>query len=262
MSSIFNSRLNQILITLVLVASVLALGAYAYVTVKQHSQWGGPMTINVSGKGEVMAKPDIAQFSFSVRGEGADAAAAQAKSAEIINAVTAYLKENGIEDKDIKTEGYNMNPKYKYEQQPCLYGSYCPPGEQIPDGFEVYQTITVKVRAVDKAGALLSGIGDKGATDISGLTFTVDDDEALKDEARKLAIEDAQAKAELLADSLDVRIVKMISYYEDSPMSPMYYGGEMRDMAMSAKAEMAPTPNIPTGENKTISNVTITYEVK
>lgn len=261
MSSIFNSRINQILITLVLAGSVVALGAYAYVTIKQHSQWGGPMTINVSGKGEVMAKPDIAQFSFSVRAEGADAATAQAASAEKINAVTAFLAENGIEDKDVKTEGYNMNPKYRYEQKPCLYGSYCPPGEQIADGFEVFQTITVKVRDMDKAGTLLSGVGSKGATDISGLSFTIDDEDALKAEARKLAIEDAQAQAEILAESLDVKIVKMLSYFEDTPMSPMY-GGGMMDMAMSARAEMAPTPNIPTGENKTTSTVTITYEVK
>lgn len=262
MSAILSSKLNQLLITLLLIGGVLALASYAYVTVNQYSQWGGPTTINVSGKGEVMAKPDIAQFSFSVRGDGADATAAQAKSAEVINNTTNYLKENGVEEKDIKTEGYNMNPKYKYETRPCLYGSYCPPGEQIPDGFEVYQTITVKVRDIDKAGTLLAGIGDKGATDISGLNFTVDDADALTDEARKLAIEDAQAQAEILADNLGVRIVKMMSYYEDTPM-PMYgYGGEMRDMAMSAKAEMAPTPSIPTGENKTVSNVTITYEVK
>ena len=207
-----------------------------------------------------MVKPDIAQFSFSVRGEGTDAAATQAKSTEAINAVTAFLKENGVEEKDIKTEGYNMNPKYKYETKPCLYGSYCPPGEQTADGFEVYQTITVKVRAIDNAGKLLGGIGDKGATDISGLTFTVDDEEAQKAEARKLAIEDAKEQGKILAESLGVKIVKMISYYEDSPMMPMYGGGMMD--AMSAKAEMAPTPNIPTGENKTVSTVTITYEIK
>lgn len=260
MSVILNSKLNQLLITLTLIGAVLALGAYSFVMLKQQSQWGGPMTINVSGKGEVMAKPDIAQFSFSVRGEGVDAAGAQAKSAEVINAVTAYLKENGIEEKDIKTEGYNMNPKYRYESKPCLMGSYCPPGEQIADGFEVYQSISVKVRAIDTAGKLLAGIGDKGATDISGLNFTVDDEEALKTEARQLAIEDAKAQGKILAESLGVKIVKMISYYEDSPVSPMYRGGMMD--AMSAKSEMAPTPNIPTGENTTISNVTITYEIK
>jgi hypothetical protein len=261
MSEILNSKFNQLLITLVLVGAVVALGAYSYVMLKQQSQWGGPMTINVTGKGEVMATPDIAQFSFSVRGEGVDAATAQSKSAEAINAITEYLKENGIEDKDIKTEGYNLNPKYKFEARPCLLGSYCPPGEQIPDGFEVYQSITVKVRAMDSAGKLLSGVGEKGATDISGLSFTIDDEEALKTKARKLAIEDARAQGEILAENLGVKIVKMISYYEDTPSIPMYAGG-MMDMAMSAKAEMAPTPNIPLGENETISNVTITYEIK
>ena len=261
MSEIFNSKFNQLLITLVLAGSVVALGSYAYVTLKQQSQWGGPMTINVSGKGEVMVKPDIAQFSFSVRGEGTDAAAAQAKSAESINAVNAFLKESGVEEKDIKTEGYTMNPKYKYEAKPCLYGAYCPPGEPIANGFEVYQSITVKVRAIDTAGKLLSGIGSKGATDISGLTFTVDDEDAQKAEARKLAIEDAKAQGKILAESLGVKIVKMISYYEDAGGMPMY-DNRMMDTAMSAKAGMAPTPEIPTGESKTVSNVTITYEIK
>lgn len=260
MSAILNSKLNQLLISLALIGAVVALGAYSYATLKQQSQWGGPMTINVSGKGEVVVKPDIAKFSFSVRGEGVDAATAQGKSAEVINTVTAYLKENGIEDRDVKTEGYNLNPKYKYETKPCLYGAYCPPGAQIPDGFEVYQSITVKVRDVNKAGTLLSGVGGKGATDISGLSFTVDNEEAQKTEARKLAIADAKAQADILAASLGVKIVKMISYYEDAPMMPMYGGATMD--AMSAKAEMAPTPAVPTGENMTTSNVTITYEIK
>ena len=262
MSAIFNSKLNQFLITAVLAGACIALLAFAYSTLKQQAEWGGPMTINVTGKGEVMIVPDVAQFSFSVRADGANATEAQKKSADAINAVTGYLKENAIEDKDIKTEGYNMNPKFKYETEPCLYGSICPPGKQTPDGFEVFQTVTVKVRDIEKAGTLLGGVGDKGATDISGLTFTVDDEDSKKAEAREIAIKDAQANAEKLADSLNVRIVKMMSYYEDTPAMPMYgYGGGVMD-AMSSKAEMALTPSIPTGENETTSNVTITYEVK
>lgn len=262
MNSIFNSKLNQILITLVLAGACIALLAFAYSTFKQQAQWGGPMTINVTGKGEVTAKPDIAQFSFSVRADAPTASEAQKKSADSINALTTYLKENTIEDKDVKTEGYNLNPKFKYETKPCMPGSYCSPGEQVPDGFEVFQTVTVKVRDIDKAGMLLGGVGDKGATDISGLTFTVDDEDGQKAKARELAIIDAKENAEKLADTLNVRIIKMMGYYEDSPEMPMYgYGGPMMD-AMSSKAEMAPAPSIPAGENKTTSNVTITYEVK
>ena len=263
MNTIFNSKLNQLLITLVLAGACIALLAFAYSTLKQQSQWGGPMTINVTGKGEVTAKPDVAQFSFSVRADGATATDAQQKSADASNAVTAYLKENGIEDADIKTEGYNLNPKFKYEAKPCMYGASCPPGEQIPDGFEVYQSVTVKVRDVDKAGTLLGGVGAKGATDISGLTFTIDDEDALKAEARELAIKDAQVNAEKLAGNLKVRIIKMMSYYEDTPTMPMYgYGGTMMDSSVGKSAAPMAAPEISTGESKTVSNVTITYEVK
>lgn len=120
-------------------------------------------------------------------------------------------------------------------------------GEQKADGFDVSQTITVKVRKIDTAGALLTQVGTLGATDISGLTFTVGDDEAQKEQARTAAITDAKAKAEKLAASLGVRIVKMTGYSDDSNGGGYPYA-PMADMRMSAKAEMAPTPAVPTGE--------------
>jgi len=263
MSSIFSSDLNRFLATVILVATVVALGAYAFLTFKQTGDWNqSPTTINVLGTGEVTSKPDVAQFSFSVRGEGPDAAAAQEKSGTIINALNVYLKEQGIEDKDIKTENYNLNPKYKYEQKPCAFGSYCPPSEPIIDGFEVSQTISVKVRKIETAGTLLSGVGSKGATDISGLNFTVDDDEKLKSDARELAIADAQAQAGKLAKALGVTLVRMISYYEDTPMTPYpgAYGRPMMDSSMNTKSFESVA--VPTGENKVVSKVNLTYEIK
>jgi len=263
MSSIFSSALNRFLATIILLAAIIALGAYAYLTFKQANQWmGGPTTINVLGTGEVTSLPDVAQFSFSVRGEGADAATAQEKSGTAINALNAYLKEQGVEDKDIKTENYNLNPKYKYEQKPCAFGSYCPPSEPIIDGFEVSQTISVKVRKIETAGTLLSGVGSKGATDISGLNFTVDDDEKLKSDARELAIADAQVQADKLAVALGVKLGRMISYYEDMPMTPYAggYGGPMMDSAMNTKSFESVA--VPTGENKVVSKVNLTYEIK
>lgn len=264
MSSVFSSALNRMLATLVLVATIVALGSYAYFTFKQAKDWNaGPTTISVLGTGEVTSKPDVAQFSFSVRGEGVDAAMAQEKSGTVINALNAYLKEQGIEDKDIKTENYNLNPKYKYEQKPCLMGSYCPPANPVIDGFEVSQTITVKVRKIDSAGTLLSGVGSKGATDISGLTFTVDSDEKLKADARELAIADAKVQADKLATALGVELVRMISYYEDMPMMPYaggYGGAPMMDATMGAKSFESVA--VPTGENKVVSKVNLTYEIR
>lgn len=258
--SFFGKEYVQVLLTIILIGIVVALAAYTYYTLRQsEGVYTGAAVITVQGEGEVMARPDIGEFSFSVMAEGADAAEAQTKSAESINAVLAYLGEAGVEEKDIKTENYYLNPKYRYEETFC-YQSYCPPGEQIIDGYEVSQSVTVKVRDLDKSGELISGVGEQGATNISSLQFTIDDESAIKAEAREKAIADAQEKAQKLAESLDVRIIRMTGFWEDQGSYPMYdraYGGA--DMAMES-ASVA--PQMPTGENSVMSTVSITYEVK
>ncbi len=262
-SQFFSKTYNQVLATAAMLLLALALGAYAYLTFKQADQWNaGPTTINVIGTGEVFAKPDIAQFSFTVRGEGVDAATAQEKSGTIINAVTASLKASGIEDRDIKTEGYNLSPKFKYEQKPCLFGQACPPGEQIADGFEVMQTVTVKVRKIDTAGTLLVEVGKLGATDLSSLSFTIDDTDKLTADARALAIKDAQEQAKKIAADLGMKLGKMTGYYEQTPGGmPYMAAAPMMDSAMGG-AKAFERVEVPTGEYKTTSQVNLTYILK
>jgi uncharacterized protein len=258
----FSRKSNQVLASLALFMVVVALGMYSHYTWVQSEYMNyGPTTISVTGEGEVQAIPDIGEFSFSVNAEGDDAATAQTESATKINAILAYLKAEGIEEKDIKTEYYNLYPKYRYEERVCMMNTYCPPGEQVPDGFEVSQSVRVKVRSTDTAGQLISGVGDLGATNISSLSFTIDDESALTDAARTAAIEDAQAKAEVLAKQLGVRIVKMMGYYEDEGYGQPYYGMgsamEMKSVSMDAVA-----PEMPTGENTISRRVTITYQIR
>jgi uncharacterized protein len=258
----FSSNLNRGLATLALIGLVVALGAYAYYTMQQSKYlYTGPTTISVMGEGEAVGVPDIGKFTFSVTESGKEAAAAQEASATKINSIIAALKEAGVEEKDIKTEYYNMYPKYKYEQAPCPYGSYCP-GEQVQDGFEVTQTIAVKVRQLDKSGALLALAGDKGATNISSLEFTIDDPQTLKEQARSKAIANAKEKAKVLAKELDVRLIKMVGYYEDEGVVSPYAYGMGGDMMMKAESASFEAPQLPTGENTTNSKVTITYQVK
>lgn len=259
-NSFFSTNYNRFLATLVLLALVLALGAYAYHSVIESKyMYSGPTTISVYGEGEVMAVPDIGTFSFSVTETGDEAAIAQEASATKVNEIIEALKAAGVEDKDIKTEYYNLYPKYRYEERFCAVGMYCP-GEQVPDGFEVTQTIAVKVRNLDDAGSLLSLVGERGATNISSLQFTIDDTDVLKEEARNLAIADAKAKAKTLADELDVHLVKMMGYYEEDQSYPYYgKGGDMMEQSVTASFD---TASLPTGENTTTSRVTITYQVR
>jgi uncharacterized protein YggE len=261
----FSEKSNRILGSLALLMTIFALGMYSQYTWKQAEYlYSGPAMISVSGEGEVTAVPDVGEFSFSVNADAEEAATAQKEVADTINAIVAYLKENGVEEKDIKTEYYNLYPKYRYEERVCAFGmSYCPPGEQVQDGFTVSQSIRVKVRTLDTAGDLIAGAGERGATNLSGLNFTIDDESALKAEARESAIADAKAKAQVLADQLGVRLVRMTGYNENEGYNPYPYygmGGDM--MARSAVAEESAAIDVPAGENIIKSQVTITYEVR
>src|SRR6185503_8334325 len=151
-------------------------------------------TISISGYGEAFGAPDIAQFSFTVSSQKATVADAQADATAKINAVTDYLKQQGIDAKDIQTTDYSIEPQYDYSNTVCAAGIYCPPSQGTLKGYQVSQTTTVKVRDTTKAGDLLTGVGSKGATQVSGLSFTFDDPNKLQDDARANAINDAKQK--------------------------------------------------------------------
>lgn len=263
MNALFDSKQGQVLGLLLIFMTVVALGSYAMLNFEKMDYVDPTIpTISVTGEGEVLAVPDIGRFSFSVTAEGDEASVAQEASGTKINDILAYLREQGVEEKDIKVEYYNLYPKYRYEERVCALGSYCPPGEQVPDGFEVTQQVSVKVRDTKKAPTLITGAGERGATNISSLNFTIDDIEALRDEARAKAITDAQEKATVLAGQLGVRVVKFVSYYEDGGYDmPMYRANAMSvDMAKEESAFGG--AELPVGEESTKVRVTVTYEVQ
>jgi hypothetical protein len=258
----FSSALNRFLGSALLIVGILALISYAVVNFDQ-AKISEPYrgSISVSGTGEVMSIPDIGQFSFSVTASGTTATEAQSAATISMNTLTAYLKEQGVEEKDIKTQDYNLFPKYNYQEAPCEFGfTFCPPGEQVADGFELSQTLSVKVRETSKSGALLAGVGERGATNISGLSFVIDDVEPIKAEARAKAIVDARAKAEKLASDLNVKIVKFLIFYENEGTynQPVFARSEM---SMDSVGSAMPA-DVPVGENTTTVTVNLTYEIE
>ncbi len=248
------------------IMAVIALVAYSYSTIKQaRYMYSGPTSISVVGEGEVFATPDIATFSFTVEAKEADATTAQTKSAETMSAVLEYLKGAGIEDKDIKTQHYNLYPQYEYPEVICTQWGCPPSGEPKLIGYEVTQSVSVKVRDTAKAGEIISGVGSKGAMNVSGLSFIIDDEDALMAEAREQAIEDAKEKAEVLAKNLGARIVRMNGYWEEQgggyPVP--YYGGASNDMMMAKEeSAMSRSAELPLGENTITARVNISYEIR
>ncbi len=224
-------------------------------------------TINVSGHGEALAVPDIATFTFSITSQKLTVALAQDDVTKKINEITQYLKSAGVDEKDIQTSDYSVYPQYEYSQSVCPAASggtiiYCPPGKQNLKGYEVRQTTTVKVRDTAKAGDLLTGVGGKGATEVSGLNFTFDKPDQVQTQARDKAILNAKTKAEDLARALGVSLVRVVSYSENGNYpTPMYYAKDMA-VGMGGVAETRSSPEISVGQNKVSSDVNITYEIR
>ena len=217
-------------------------------------------TIFVTGEGEQLAVSDIASLSINLNKEGKTSKEAQDLLNESITKVLKYLKDQKIEDKDIKSEYGGINPKYSYESQVACFVYPCPVKDPKIVGYTATQSITVKIRAVDTASDVRTGLTGVGVTDISGPTFSIDNEDGIKDQARAKAIADAKEKAKVLASELGVRLGKVVSFSENSGGGyPMYAA---KAVSMDSVASSAPAPVLPKGENKITSNVTITYEIK
>ena len=218
-------------------------------------------SFSVSGEGEVVAVPDVAEFSFSAITEGDDELASlQEENTSKVNSAIEYLKENGVADEDIQTASYNVNPRYTYF--PCVRegsnGDSCPPPEI--SGYTISQNVSVKVRDLDNTGSLLGGVVENGANSVSQLRFTIDDPEELRAQAREEAFEKAKQKAESLAKSGGFKLGRLLSVNESSSGSPMpmpYYATEDRAVGSGGAA-----PKVEPGSQDVKVTVSLTYEIK
>lgn len=252
----FGTAAMILLVVFLAVQSVYTLRATSYVGKNTPVQ----NIISVNGKGEVFATPDIATFSFGAEATAKTVAEAQTTVTTKINKALDMIKAAGVEDKDIKTVNYSINPHYEYTQTICTTYS-CPPSQSRLTGYDVNQMVEVKVRDTAKAGSILSGLGTVGVTNVSGLTFTIDDEDTQIAKAREMAIADARSKAKELAKNLGVRLGDVVSFNDYG--YPMPYYKTMSAVGMGGDMmEQAANPRIPTGESNIVSNVTITYEIR
>lgn len=212
-------------------------------------------TITVEGTGRAAMVPDTARITFTVLETADTVADAQAAATAKTDAALAALEEHDIDERDIKTLSYNVSPRYQYPQ-PCYTGICAPQNPRIV-GYDVSQTVEVRVRDTAKAGDVLAALGSLEVQNISGPQFVVDDEAGVKSEARADAIEEARAKARELSKQLGVRLGDVVSFSENIP----YYGYGMGGMMLQAEAKDMSAPTLPTGENETQVTVMITYEI-
>ena len=241
-------RLRPLMLAIALAAGTAMTAASA-----QTSDPATPMTTNdgtllsVSAEATSKRVPDVATISTGVVTRGADSNAAMRENADQMAKVLAALKGAGIPERDIRTAGVNLNPQYHYaENQPPKI-----------TGYEARNTVSVKVRDLGKLGKIMDTLVAEGANELNGPSFEVDKPDEAYDEARRAALEKAQARAEMYAKALNLRVRRIVSIDETSggfrPPVPM-----MRAMAMEAKgADTAISP----GESSLGVSLNIVFEL-
>ena len=254
-----------IAISLALVAGSFA--ALSYVrTYSKSIEPSNFRSFAVSGEGKVVAKPDIAAFTFSIISQGdKEIAKLQQENTERTNRAISLLKEKGVDASDIKTESYSVEPRYQYYSCPPILESGssrpCPPAEIT--GYTISQTISVKIRKFDAIGDVVSGVVSAGANSVSQLSFTVDDPAALENQARTEAIKKAQEKAKEIAKAGNFRLGRLLSIDEGGYYPPIYYA-RTESVAMGKGGDVmpAPTPAIEPGSQDIRINIMLNYEIE
>lgn len=257
---------NYLGYTLIGFLVIFSLSTISYV--KSYSRFIDPASIRsflVSADADVVAIPDVAQFSFSVITEGStDVSALQQENTKKVNDAIDFLKSAGVDEKDIKTTNYSVSPRYQYFRcpSPVPFGEVepCPPAEIV--GYTINQSVSVKIRDFEKSGDILTQVVKNGANSVSQLSFTIDDPTMLQDEAREKAIDKAKKKAGEIARAGGFRVGKLLSISESGGFPPVYRGLESRAFGMGGDVDDIALPSIEPGSQEVTVGVTLRYEIK
>ena len=210
-------------------------------------------TISMSADGKVTAKPDLATVTVGVLTNSSTAKAASDDNNTSINKVTDAIKKLGIADADIVTSNLSVYPNYVYDG-----------GKNKIDGYQANQTLTIKVHGVDKSTDVLNKVLDaavtQGSNQIQGVSFSFDDPDNLKQQARTQALEKAKQKATELANEAGLKLGRIVSISEGSVSEPgpiPYAYDAAKGMGGGGSA-----PAVQTGSQDVTATMTVIFEVK
>ena len=234
-----------------LLASALALGAPVMTASAQNTGYTIPADgtlLSISAQAEARRVPDVASVSTGVVTRAADANAAMRANAEQMDKVMDAIRDAGIAERDTQTTGVNLNPDYRYEENKA----------PVITGYQASNTVSIKVRDIAKLGKVLDALAAAGANQINGPSFEIDEPEAVYDEARQAALGKAQARAQMYAKSLGLKVRRIVSISEGGGFrAPM----PVMAMAMArGKAESYDTAVSP-GETALSASLDVVFEL-
>lgn len=210
-------------------------------------------TMTVSAEGQVVAKPDIAIITIGVK------TPRQLKIEKVVsdntikmNKIIKAIKDSGIKDNDIKTTSYNLYPVYDYLENKG----------RVLRGYELDQRLQVKIRDMETVGKTIDLATKNGANEVSNVSFTIDDTEEFKNQAREEAIQKAKAKAKSMSKLSGINLGRVVNVSENFGSNyPVSYDSAYSTRSMGGMKE-AEQANIQVGENEINVTVNLTYEIK
>lgn len=208
-------------------------------------------TISLTGIGEVRAAPDEATIAIGVVHQAQTAAAALKDNNAAMAEIFASLKADGIEERDIQTANFSVNPRYVYPKDNS--------GPPTIEGYEVSNEVSVRVRDLSKLGALLDKVVQSGSNRINGVNFSLSQPQEAENEARRRAVANARAKAELYTKAAGVKLGEVQSISESGMSMPPRPMMRQEAFAMKASADSVPIAN---GEQTISIQVNISWEIE
>lgn len=211
-----------------------------------------PPRIIVVGEGESSIAPDLALLSLTVMREAKTAREALDASNAAMAAVIAAMKTAGVEQRDLQTGGLQISPRYNYSNKPD--------GTQTAElvGYQVSNTLSVRVRDLDKTGEILDKAVSLGVNQGGGITFANDDPSKALADARKRAVANAIERARTLSEAAGVGLGRVVEIADQNfAAPPMPITAKAFDSAAGASA----VP-VEAGENAYRVQVTVTFEIK
>jgi uncharacterized protein YggE len=203
-------------------------------------------TIAMGGHGEVKAAPDQAQVNAGVTTNATTAAQALAANTMRMTGVFIALKKAGIAEKNIQTVNFSVSPQYTNGNNNEA---------QRLTGYQVSNTVSVRLDDVSKLGTTLDALVSAGANQMNGISFSIRDTAAMLQKAREAAIADAKNRAETYARAAGVTLGPIQSIGEGGGSAPVPMFKAMRMMAD------APVP-VAAGEESVTADVSVVWEIR
>ncbi len=211
----------------------------------------GKRTVTVEGNGKLQAVPDIARLSVGVMLDGKEsepvAILVRQRTRQLIDVVNAQ----GIPGKDLQTQQYSVQPKWAYEN-----------GKSRKVGYTVSNQLVVTVRDVSQAGKILAALVEAGATNINGPDFDIDNPQLLERKILGLAMDDAKAKAAVLAQAADAKLGPVLTISQSAVNWPGPIPHPPVHVMARAFAVQVPEEPVATGEQTVNATISVTFELR